>query len=289
MQIRHLMQCAMFVAAAIIGGAFTVAPAAAQALCTDPGAPALCACDLNKLKPLQGAVGLGEVTKKAKDIGEDPDKEKVELAADPIKVVEGSGGDLFVTDHHHGALAWKKAGYASGICFRRAVLDPTPAKFMDEIKTQNLVRLFDENGNAISWEKLPQTLEELGSHNDPYRTLAWMVRKADAKAFNSDQTPELKPGLCRAYIKGASDFTEFAWADAMRKYGTTSAALAVATVTAATDPALWADKKSDRLKKQVPVLQAALVFASSEEAKDLPGWRGDKQFEGKDACPRDPS
>ena len=137
-------------------------------------------------------------------------------------------------------------------------------------------------------DNLPKTLTELAPHDDPYRTLAWMVRKADANGFNSNKTAKLWPGFCRKYITGATDFTEFAWADALREYGKTNPALALATVTAATAPTLWDGKKSDRLDKQVPVLQAALAFAKSDAAKTLPGVRGDKQYNNTNACPPDP-
>jgi hypothetical protein len=173
------------------------------------------------------------------------------------------------------------------------VLDSVPKNFADEIKKQNLVRLFDQGGQPIAWDNLPQSLDALNSHNDPYRTLAWMVRKADSNGFNSKDTPEFKPGFCRAYMTNGTDFAEFAWADAMREYGKTEAGkkLAVSAVTAATAPALWNEneKKKDRLATQVPVLGAALEFAKSDAAKNLPGYRGDKKYEGKDECPPDPT
>ena len=75
-----------------------------------------CTCDLKSLRPLQGAVGMGEVQQKADKIKKKPKREERNLAADPIKVVRGPGGQLFVTDHHHGARAWLLAGYSSGIC-----------------------------------------------------------------------------------------------------------------------------------------------------------------------------
>jgi hypothetical protein len=59
---------------------------------------------------------MGEVQQKADKIKKKSKKEENKLAADPIKVVRGPGGQLFVTDHHHGARAWLLAGYSSGIC-----------------------------------------------------------------------------------------------------------------------------------------------------------------------------
>ena len=75
-----------------------------------------CLCDLRSLRPLQGAVGMGEVLEKRAKIEKKTEKAKRHLAADPIKVVRGPGGRLFVTDHHHDALAWLMAGISSGVC-----------------------------------------------------------------------------------------------------------------------------------------------------------------------------
>src|SRR5882724_11143400 len=74
-----------------------------------------CICDLHTLRPLQGAIGKGEVEAKAQDIQEDLKHERKKLAKDPIKVVRGPDG-LYITDHHHGALAWLTASTEPGIC-----------------------------------------------------------------------------------------------------------------------------------------------------------------------------
>src|SRR5262245_16433984 len=73
-----------------------------------------CNCALSSLRPLQGAVGLMEVMDKKLQILGNEGKERRDLAYDPIKVVRGPGGDLYVTDHHHGARAWLEAGHTVG-------------------------------------------------------------------------------------------------------------------------------------------------------------------------------
>ena len=74
---------------------------------------------------------------------------------------------------------------------------------------------------------LPRRLQDLP--DDPYRTLAWLVRKNE--------------GFC----KSSQEFAEFTWADWMRNQGKTAVpALAFAEVARATSPALWADKKKYR-------------------------------------------
>jgi hypothetical protein len=197
-----------------------------------------CTCDLKSLRPLQGAVGIGEVQEKAKKIEAKHKKEERKLAADPIKVVRGPEGQLFVTDHHHGARAWLLAGYSSGAC--RIDSDPSttdPEKFWARLQELKKVHLADKDGAVITPDALPKSLEQLP--DDPYRTLAWMVRKEN--------------GFCRALAK-QKEFVEFDWADALRgKLRAEGGAAA-----------------------PEQMLAAALAFAKSPEAKGLPGYVGSK-------------
>ena len=88
---------------------------------------------------------------------------------------------MYVTDHHHGARAWLEAGHSVGTCDIESDTLPTaPPQFWDELKTKNWVRLADEKGESITPDALPKTLRQLP--DDPYRTLAWMVRKQDGFA-----------------------------------------------------------------------------------------------------------
>jgi hypothetical protein len=57
----------------------------------------------------------------------------------------------------------------------------------------------NKDGGVIAPDALPTSLEQLP--DDPYRTLAWMVRKRD--------------GFCRALMQ-QKEFAEFIWADWMR-------------------------------------------------------------------------
>ena len=225
-------------------------------------------CDLNAVRPLQAEVGLGEVAKKKKDIDEDLVKELADLKSDPIKLVRGLDRGLFVVDHHHGARAWIEANRPTGIC--QLVNHPfstTAPAFWTELKDRGWVRLADKSGNPITAEALPKTLKALP--DDPYRTLAWMVRKAD--------------GYCRALMTPSPPpFAEFRWADWLRKRSD----LPLANVAAATDPGLWSLKKKDREAKQKAVLDAALSAAKGQDARNLPGYRGDKAPSYE--CPPDP-
>lgn len=218
-----------------------------------------CTCDLTTLRPLQGAAGLGEVAKKTKDLKENPRDEMDGLEADPIKVVRGPGDAAFVTDHHHGALAFLGAGHLHGTCqFINTPGDipytTDPKLFFLQLDEYNKIRLRDDKGEGIEATALPRTLRDLP--DDPYRTLAWMVRKRD--------------GYCRSLMNGRTDFAEFWWADWFRKQ---KATLPIADVISATSPSQWDKKKKDREASQKEVLDKAVRLAKND-GKGLPGYRG---------------
>jgi hypothetical protein len=200
------------------------------------GTSQACSCDLRSLRPLQGAIGMMEAVDISEKIRTKPVKEMANLANDPIKTVRGPRGNLFITDHHHGAMAWLLAGYASGIC----QIDPDlsalePAQFWTTLQERHLIRLADQDGKPISPDALPKSLEQMP--DDPYRTFASLVRKAH--------------GFCRANMT-RKEFAEFQWADWMR------GKLAAAKVAASP-----ADALSD-----------ALALVRSPQAADQPGYVG---------------
>jgi hypothetical protein len=201
-----------------------------------------CTCDLRSLRPLQGAVGMGEVLEKKAKIEKKPDKEKRHLEADPIKVVRGPAGDFFVTDHHHGALAWLMAGISSGICnIEPDALSTDPKEFWVEVEERHKAHLKDKNGAAIMPDSLPKTLTQLP--DDPYRTLAWMVRKSG--------------GFCRQ-LMDHKEFAEFVWADWMRGRRTELPPEQV-------------------MSSPAKMLPAALKLAKSPAAAELQGYVGDNK------------
>jgi hypothetical protein len=210
-----------------------------------------CSCDVRTLRPLQGAVGMEEVRDKAQKIRDKPGKACRKLASDPIKVVRGRGGALFITDHHHGADAWRLAERPFALC---EIVDRAPpsseAQFWSDLKNDRLVRLADADGNSISPEQLPSDLAQLP--DDPYRSLAWRLRKNDP------------PGFCRS-IMPQKEFAEFIWADWLRK----QKELPVDAVRASAEK----------------LLPTALVLARSPAAKNVPGYVGDKPSDFE--CPDD--
>jgi hypothetical protein len=232
------------------GAKVGVVPAAtACGTSSNTGVP--CSCDVRTLRPLQGAVGMEEVREKADKIKAKPGKECQKLASDPIKVVRGPGGALFITDHHHGANAWRLAKRPFALC---EIADRGPlsseAQFWSDLTKDHLVRLADADGKSISPEQLPSGLAQLP--DDPYRSLAWRLRKNDP------------PGFCRS-IMPQKEFAEFIWADFLRM-----------------QPGLPVDAVRASAKKMLPT---ALALARSPAAKDVPGYVGDKPSGFK--CPDD--
>ena len=110
----------------------------------------ICTCDLAKLRPLQGAVGMKQVIYMENRIADHPKHARGKLEEDPIKVVAGVGGQLFIIDHHHTAEAWLRAKTEWGAkAFCKIVnsekgLPPefkTEDEFWAALKAADLVRL----------------------------------------------------------------------------------------------------------------------------------------------------
>jgi hypothetical protein len=210
-----------------------------------------CNCDLGSLRPLQGAVGMEEVRDKTDKIVNEQQKKRFDLAYDPIKLVRGPNGVLYVTDHHHGARAWLEAGHTMGTCqIQSEVRSSDLPQFWADLNARKLVRLADQNGNPITETQLPTKLRALP--DDPYRTLAWLVRKKD--------------GFCRALMTGNEEFAEFQWADWLRTRITPSPR----------EGQDWSKRKRDE----------AVALAKTPAAAGLPGYRGDKP--PGYTCPADP-
>ncbi len=214
---------------------------------TPPNTP--CTCDVRTLRPLQGAVGMEEVRDKVRKIEANRDKEWRDLVDDPIKVIRGPGGALFITDHHHGADAWRLAGRPEAIC-QLGSRPPfsTDEQFWADLAKDHLVHLEDIGGGPIVPAQLPPDLTH--TPDDPYRSLAWLVRKSG--------------GFCRSEMP-QKEFAEFLWADWFRKRPELPASAVQASATG--------------------VLPTALALARRPDAQAVPGYVGNKPPGFK--CPKE--
>jgi hypothetical protein len=209
----------------------------------------ICTCDLTKLRPLQGAVGMKQVIYMENRIADDPKRARRRLEEDPIKVVAGVDGQLFIIDHHHTAEAWlgtKTEWGANALCKIVNSEKGLPAEFKTEdefwavLNAAGLARLKNETGADIDASQLPKTLEAMA--DDPYRSLAGFVRQ--------------KGGFC----KSSREFAEFAWADWFRSKS----------------PALDIQNLPSDPNDENATLNEAVQMAHSSDAEGLPGYSAAK-------------
>ncbi len=155
------------------------------------------------LKPTQFAVGMLEVDEKiaiAKAFSKKERKKYVD--ENPVPVVVGPDGDYYIVDHHHFLC----------VCYHtdikkvrvKIVEDKTKSKLDYEnfwqwmFKSRNAYPFCQFGEGPRKALYLPRDIRGLA--DDPYRSLAWFVRKAGAFE-NSDR-----------------NFAEFQWANFFRKH-----------------------------------------------------------------------
>ena len=199
-----------------------------------------CKAEILTLHPTQMSVGMKEVLQKEHMI-QGLSRDAVRLSAyqkkNPIPIVVGPGGRLFLIDHHHLTLAYLKSGLSSAVCQVVAeYTDLSEAGFWSEMQKQSWVYPYDERGRGpLALSLLPQTVE--GLRDDPYRSLAGAVR---------DQG---------GYRKTSVPFSEFRWAAFFRSRVVIAPSLDG-------NP----DDGFDR------AIREALRLSHSPEASGLPGW-----------------
>jgi hypothetical protein len=236
-------------------GLSTTARAQSLLACSAETVPGtVCKCTLSSLHPMQAAVGILEVEKrveKIKALIRDNKLEHYEQCR-RVPVVIGpndpSGNPQFyLTDHHHLARALLDAGESATECIieesHNALSD---AAFGDLMTKKKKAWLFNAEGNPVTWQQLPKSLQEL--QDDAYRSLAGAVEKQD--------------GFC----KPSGDFGEFQWANFFRTHGSDGQP---------PGPVATKDEIENNLKKAA---KKATDLAHSDVAETLllPGYWKDK-------------
>ena len=152
-----------------------------------------------ELRPTQITVGIREVEAKRQSWREHPDRRKERfLGAHLIPVVRGPKDQLFVTDHHHLALALHREGVHDVATTVVADLRKLPREaFFIYLDNRGWLHPYDEEGRRRTYEDLPRRVT--GLVDDPYRSLAGELRLRGG--FAKDTTP----------------FSEFLWADFLRR------------------------------------------------------------------------
>jgi hypothetical protein len=196
--------------------------------------PLLHPVTIGDLRPTQITVGMREVRAKQKSWAQQDKKKKAEfLGRHMIPVIRGPKDRLYVIDHHHLSLALHNEGVknvlVTSVADLRSLSDD---QFWIYLDNRSWVHPYDAAGRRRSFDVIPRKIS--GLKDDPFRSLAGELRRIGG--FAKDTTP----------------FSEFLWADFMRRRISRSMA------------------KEDFPK----ALKQAMKLAKSPEAGYLPGWCG---------------
>ena len=186
------------------------------------------------LRPTQMTVGFREVAEKRrlwkaklKKSGENS------LAKHMIPVLRGPKGRSYVIDHHHLARALLEEGVDSVPTTTVADLSALRKdEFWIFIDNRNWCHPYNSAGQRCNFSDIPKTIGDLD--DDPFRSLAGELRRVGG------------------YAKETVPFSEFLWADYLRRH------IKTATVR----------------KDFSGAIAEALQLARAPEAGHLPGWCG---------------
>jgi len=196
--------------------------------------PILQPTPLSALRPTQITIGMREVAaKRAGWRKKHGNKAGIFLAEHMIPVVLGPKECPYVIDHHHLARALHEEGVTSIATTLVANLSKLDKRaFWVFLDNRGWMHPFDDKGRRRDYDDIPQSIAELV--DDPYRSLAGELRRAGG------------------YAKDTTPFSEFLWADFLRRH---------------------VDRK-DIEKDFDRALKTALALARGEDADYLPGWCG---------------
>jgi hypothetical protein len=158
----------------------------------------LISANLSELRPTQAAVGFLEITEKRKEWAKLPKKKrKAMLLTHVFPCVIGPKRRYYVIDHHHLGVALIDEGVDTAWV---AVIDDLswlrPSVFWRTLEFRRWTHPYDEKGRRVDFEDIPKRLTSL--HDDPYRSLAGLIR------------------LAGGFAKVDEPFAEFLWADFLR-------------------------------------------------------------------------
>jgi hypothetical protein len=196
--------------------------------------PRLNPVPIDELRPTQITVGMREVTAKRKHWRQAGKKKGAEfLGKHMIPVILGPKERHYVIDHHHLARALHEEGVKDVLVTVVANLSKLEIdSFWFVMDCHNWMHSFDDEGVRRAYKDIPKSIT--GLVDDPFRSLAGELRRAGG------------------YAKDTTPFSEFLWADFMRR----------------------------RMKRKAVeanfdhALEKALELARSVEASYLPGWCG---------------
>lgn len=188
------------------------------------------------LRPTQITVGMREVEEKRSHLRKaKKDRKKIGafLGGHMIPVVLGPKNRYFVVDHHHLSLALHKEGLEQVLVTVIADLSMVDARsFWTVLDHHAWVHPYDARGERRDFSRIPRSITQM--KDDPFRSLAGELRRVGG------------------YAKDTTPFSEFIWADFLRRRIARS-----------------------RVDSRFSVaLKEALRLAKGEDARYLPGWCG---------------
>lgn len=196
--------------------------------------PLLKPVPIEALRPTQMTVGYREVREKRRAWREKTDDKGAEfLGKHMIPVLLGPKARHYVIDHHHLVRALHEEGVADILV--NVVADLTSLgkdEFWSFIDNRGWCHPYDDEGVRRPFDDIPTVITKL--KDDPYRSLAGELRRLGG------------------YAKDTTPFSEFIWADFLRR----------------------------RIKRKAVdadfsrALERSLALAKSEAAGHLPGWCG---------------
>ncbi|HKT55104.1 MAG TPA: ParB-like protein [Caulobacteraceae bacterium] len=196
--------------------------------------PVLNPVPIKSLKPTQMTVGLREVKEKRaqwRDMGGAKGSEF--LGRHMIPAVLGPKRRLYAIDHHHLARALWDEGVKDVLVNVVADLSRlAKIEFWVFLDNRGWCHPYDAEGVRRAFDDIPDSMIDLA--DDPFRSLAGELR-----------------GL-GGYAKDTTPFSEFIWADFLRRR----------------------IKRKAVDKDFAQALHTALILAKSKEADHLPGWCG---------------
>lgn len=190
-----------------------------------------------ELRPTQMALGMREVEHRVKKMREmQPRELEAYLRHEDqrVPVVIGPGGERYIVDHHHHArAAWEVGIEKLPIEVRADLSDLSSAAFWARMRDSGWLYPYDQLGHGPHDPALlPENVK--GMADDPYRSLAWKVRREGG------------------YDKTSVPYAEFRWANFFRER-------------------LRTFPTRDDFDAAVT---EALRLASTPAARDLPGYKG---------------
>jgi hypothetical protein len=196
--------------------------------------PLITPVPLAELRPTQITVGMREVEAKRKHWREMGDgKGSAFLGKHMIPVILGPKQRNYVIDHHHLARALHDEGVEAVLVTVVANLSKLDKDaFWVVLDNRGWMHPFDDQGRRRDYGDIPRSVAELA--DDPFRSLAGELRRSGG--FAKDTTP----------------FSEFLWADFMRRRL----------------------KRKDVEDNFEATLKTALDLAKAMDANYLPGWCG---------------